>query len=607
MRLLSMWLLVVGAFIAGAATTTAQAVEGTTTKIALVIGNANYQHATPLKTPARDAEIVADALTNAGFDVLESVDVDYAGMQDVFNRFAEVASEADIALVYYSGHAIQAGGKNYLLPVDGLVISPTHLKTRAFDASDLVESLQSSSAGILLLDASRPSPIPDAVMSLFTDGGWGLAETKLEAPREGARGVVVGYSAEPQRVAPEGDETNGPYATALAKRLAEPDAELNRMLEQVREDVMQATGGKQRPWQVASLEGELIVGGEPFAGQTAAAETESMNDAAPADTVEAPLPETAEKPAEQPGAATETAAVDPQPAEEVQPEPAEPAAKVEEVAPPPAETAAADPKPAEEAAPKTADEEIIVGTAPAKAAQPARSKAQDVGTQVTEAAIKLRSADRMDIQRRLQALGYYSGKPDGDLGARTRTAIARWQTTSGYHPTTYLTTRQRDALVAQTASLTQPEQDKPIAGQPRIAEEPAAAAPKPRPATVSKAPQRQAAPAPERPRERARPPRPNRQAAAPAREPRSANRRQRMKTCNNVWGSFQVPVGQRCSTGADNVYNAPPRVIEPSARAKPAARPRSRAKPRGKWKMCNNVWGTYQVRANQSCNSHAGG
>jgi len=39
-------------------------------------------------------------------------------MEDATIQFSRAARDADVALVYYSGHAMQFVGSNYLMPVD---------------------------------------------------------------------------------------------------------------------------------------------------------------------------------------------------------------------------------------------------------------------------------------------------------------------------------------------------------------------------------------------------------------------------------------------------------------------------------------------------------
>src|SRR5689334_210760 len=76
-------------------------------RLALVIGNGAYKNAPQLENPAHDAEDVAAALKRAGFTTLVGINVDKAAMEDLQIRFSRAARAADVALFYYSGHALQ--------------------------------------------------------------------------------------------------------------------------------------------------------------------------------------------------------------------------------------------------------------------------------------------------------------------------------------------------------------------------------------------------------------------------------------------------------------------------------------------------------------------
>lgn len=85
-------------------------------RVALVIGNGAYQNAPRLPNPTNDAVDVAASLRRAGFDTILATDLDKAGMEDATAKFARAAANADVAMFYYSGHAIQFAGINYLAP-----------------------------------------------------------------------------------------------------------------------------------------------------------------------------------------------------------------------------------------------------------------------------------------------------------------------------------------------------------------------------------------------------------------------------------------------------------------------------------------------------------
>src|SRR5581483_8469467 len=90
----------------------ASAVQGR--RMALVIGNGAYTGVKALPNPRNDARAVAKSLRDIGFTVSEGVDLDRAAMQTMTRNFLREAARAQIALVYYAGHGVQIGGRNYL-------------------------------------------------------------------------------------------------------------------------------------------------------------------------------------------------------------------------------------------------------------------------------------------------------------------------------------------------------------------------------------------------------------------------------------------------------------------------------------------------------------
>ena len=76
------------------------------TRVALVIGNGAYQNAPQLPNPPNDANDVAAALNRDGFNTILAIDQSRDAMQEVAICFSRAAREADVAIFYYSGHAI---------------------------------------------------------------------------------------------------------------------------------------------------------------------------------------------------------------------------------------------------------------------------------------------------------------------------------------------------------------------------------------------------------------------------------------------------------------------------------------------------------------------
>src|SRR5262249_55971247 len=107
------------------------------------------------------------------------------------------------------------------------------------------------------LDACRDNPLArNLARSMGTRGGQvgqGLAEVKAGV------GTLIGFSTQPGNVALDGDGRNSPYAGALLKHVATPGHAVSAIHVAVRNDVLQATGGRQVPWEHTSLTGEVFL------------------------------------------------------------------------------------------------------------------------------------------------------------------------------------------------------------------------------------------------------------------------------------------------------------------------------------------------------------
>src|SRR5262245_12060468 len=96
--------------LSGAHAPSARAADGSEQRVALVIGNADYQHAPQLANPDNDARSVAQLLNSAGFEVVSAINLTQQDMIKVVEDFsARVAAHGPdtVAMVYYAGHGVQ--------------------------------------------------------------------------------------------------------------------------------------------------------------------------------------------------------------------------------------------------------------------------------------------------------------------------------------------------------------------------------------------------------------------------------------------------------------------------------------------------------------------
>ncbi len=243
--------------------------------VALVIGQSKYERLAPLANPSRDAEAVAATFRNLGFTVSLVMDRSARQLRRDLDGFAEDAEGADAAVVYYAGHGIEAAGENWLVPVDADISALESAGRSLVPLSALKEALQASAVPLtlLFLDACRDSPFPPGAALVregqshpVTAGGLGLTRgVSAAAAAQDTEGLgsVIGFAAEPGRVALDGpDGGNSFYAAAIVRHLAASTGlEFGTVMRMVTQEVYLKTGGAQRPWVNETLTRLLYFGG----------------------------------------------------------------------------------------------------------------------------------------------------------------------------------------------------------------------------------------------------------------------------------------------------------------------------------------------------------
>ena len=238
------WLLLMGASPASAAN-----------RVALVIGNSSYTSVPTLPNPRNDAEDIAAALRNLGFDVVEGRDLDRRGMADAVRRFVRNLPGSDIALFFYAGHGVQIGGDNYLLPTDVRAETTSDIKLDTIDVGTIMEEMGAEKrVNLIFLDACRDNPFANSLrLSSRSISSRGLAR------QDSGVGSLIAFATQPNNIALDGGGRNSPFTQALLKHLTTPGLEIRAMLSRVRNDVIATTGGKQVPWENSSLTGEIVL------------------------------------------------------------------------------------------------------------------------------------------------------------------------------------------------------------------------------------------------------------------------------------------------------------------------------------------------------------
>lgn len=246
-------------------------------RIALVIGNSDYQHVPKLANPKNDAEDLSAKLTSLGFEVMGGVDLDRRALVEQLIKFGRAAGTADVALFFYAGHGIQVNEQNYLVPVDAMVEYEAEADISLVSLSGVMQQLErGSKTNLIFLDACRNNPFADELAKSENRSAASISKG-LSRVQTGS-GTFIAFATEPDKVASDGAGRNSPFTGALLKHIDAPGQSISDLMISVRNDVMASTAKKQVPWDSSSLTDrfEFAEAAAPEARQSTAPDSASL-------------------------------------------------------------------------------------------------------------------------------------------------------------------------------------------------------------------------------------------------------------------------------------------------------------------------------------------
>ncbi|KQP00977.1 hypothetical protein ASF26_15530 [Methylobacterium sp. Leaf93] len=215
---------------------------------ALVIGIARYPDSDfPLPTTIGDARLVADRLKASGFKVELGEDLPKDRMRATIEQFLRKVEPGSTALVYFGGYGIQAGRRNYLIPLDAKIWNEADVIRDGISLDGLLGDLDKRGAAmrIVVLDASRRNPFERRFRSFSA----GLAELKP------SQGELTLSSAAAGSVLGDPRADTSPFATEIARQITVPDQSIDQALAAARDDIARDRSTGQGPVLVSGLPG----------------------------------------------------------------------------------------------------------------------------------------------------------------------------------------------------------------------------------------------------------------------------------------------------------------------------------------------------------------
>jgi Caspase domain len=226
-------------------------------RVALVIGNSGYKHADMLPNTVNDARAIAAMLRTAGFDsVDERENLSAIEFKRALRDFMTAAKDADIAIVYFSGHGVEINGTNYVVPVDAKLQSDFDTEDEAISLDRIIMAVQPAQRlRLIILDACRDNPFLQTGPRQFVVRR--VTKGLLPIDPMGAD-TLIAYAAKAGSVSYDGEGSSSPFTSAVVKYLAEPGLDIRIAFGRVRDQVLAATARRQEPFLYGSLGGATI-------------------------------------------------------------------------------------------------------------------------------------------------------------------------------------------------------------------------------------------------------------------------------------------------------------------------------------------------------------
>ena len=220
--------------------------QGAETRVALIIGNGQYEHADKLANPVTDARNMRDALQNLQFRVVYGENLDKRSLERTIGRFAKEVEAADVALIFFAGHGATFGDIPYVVPVDAQFSAIEDIPYELVPVETLIGELRrAKGVRIAILDACRDNGAERELKRTNSRGGQ---ITRGLAPVKNPEGLILAYATQYLSTADDGGlDGDSPFTAALLKNIAKPGLDVKELFYETAREVIAKTDGRQRP------------------------------------------------------------------------------------------------------------------------------------------------------------------------------------------------------------------------------------------------------------------------------------------------------------------------------------------------------------------------
>ena len=221
----------------------AASAQSSENKIALVIGNTQYQELPILKNATNDAASMAHALSKKGFTVFISQDANTKELRKALAFVSKQATTADQILIYYAGHSVVRNGATELLGVESI------------DGAQSPSPLTITTTDILMYfdyPFAQKAVIIDACLELSNDG-YDEGFQNLNLPQVLGLETLLIFATSIGHVAYDGPELHSIFTGTLLDHIVKDKLDLESTIQTVRKQVIQTSRTQQIPVSISTL------------------------------------------------------------------------------------------------------------------------------------------------------------------------------------------------------------------------------------------------------------------------------------------------------------------------------------------------------------------
>lgn len=205
---------------------------------ALVMGNDSYKAVAKLENAREDARLMAQSLTQVGYQVTLKLDLTEKDMKAALRSFKNQVEAGDEVAIFYAGHGVQLANSNYLIPIDVAGQDEDQIKDESIALQRLLDDMSDKKVKFTLamIDACRDNPFKSKGRALG-GGARGLA------PTTAATGQMVVFSAGSgqqalDKLGPTDKDKNGLFTRIFVREMQKPSVTIDRVVRTVRAEVV---------------------------------------------------------------------------------------------------------------------------------------------------------------------------------------------------------------------------------------------------------------------------------------------------------------------------------------------------------------------------------